>query len=163
MDQAQAADPTFFYADPLQPGMVRSHLWMLYTSQAPVLDLTGEHIKTKEDIKAAFHALNLCSQEEEEQKSHGRKERRASQSKLLSDSDSSNDNEVNSRLKTSVEERQYNTIPGLAIATWIALSYSRAQVNPTVERGPPHQKAKVNKPSTEKTKAEASSTSHKDK
>ena len=51
------------------------------TSQAPVLDLTGEHIKTKEDIEVAFHALNLCSQEEEEQKSDGRKERRASQSK----------------------------------------------------------------------------------
>ena len=70
---------------------------------------------------------------------------------------------VNTKLKTSVEERQYNTIPGLAIATQIALSYSRMQVNPTVERGPPHQKVKVNKPSAEKTKAEASSTSHKDK
>ena len=57
------------------------HLWMLYTSQAPILDLTGEQIRTKEDIEAAFHVLNLCSQEEEEQKSDGRKERRASQSK----------------------------------------------------------------------------------
>ena len=68
MDQAEAADPTFFDADPLQPGEVRLHLWMLYTSQAPILDLTGEHIKPKEDIEAAFHALNLCSQEEEDQK-----------------------------------------------------------------------------------------------
>ena len=84
-----------------------------------------------------------------------------SQSKYLSDSDSYNDNKINPRLKTSVEERQYNTIPGLAIATHIVLSYSRVQVNPTVERGPPHQKAKTNKPSTEKTKAETSSTSHK--
>ena len=80
-DQAEAAFPTFFDTDPLQPGDVLLHLWMLYTSQASVLDLAGEHIKTKEDIKAAFHALNLCSQEEEEQKSDGRKERRASQSK----------------------------------------------------------------------------------
>ena len=86
-----------------------------------------------------------------------------SQSKYLSDSDSSDDNEIKPRLKTSVEERQYNTIPGSAIATRIALSYSRAQANPTVERGPPHQKAKTNKPSVEKTKAETSSTSHKDK
>ena len=70
-----------------------------------------------------------------------------SQSKYLSDSDSSNDNEINPRLKTSVEERQYNTIPGSAIATHITLSYSRVQVNPTVERGPPHQKVKVNQPS----------------
>ena len=59
-----------------------------------------------------------------------------SQSKYLSDSDS-NENDINPRLKTSIEERQYNTIPGSAIATHIALSYSRAQVNPTMERGPP--------------------------
>ena len=58
-----------------------------------------------------------------------------SQSKYLSDSDS-DDNEINPRLKTSIEERQYNTIPGSAIATKIALSYSRVQVNPPVERGP---------------------------
>ena len=81
MDQAEAADPTFFDADPLQPGEVCLHSWMLYTPQAPILDLTGENIKTKEDIEAAIHTLNLCSQEEEEQKPDGRKERRASQSK----------------------------------------------------------------------------------
>ena len=46
-DQAAAADPTLFDTDLLQPGEVHLHLWMLYTSQAPVLDLTGEHIKTK--------------------------------------------------------------------------------------------------------------------
>ena len=66
-------------------------------------------------------------------------------------------------LKTSIEERQYNTIPGSAIATHIALSYSRAQVNPTVERGPPRQNIKTKKPSTEDKKAETTSTSHKDK
>ena len=63
-----------------------------------------------------------------------KKEEPVSQSKFLSDSDSSDDNEINPRLKTSVEERQYNTIPGSAIATRIALSYSRVQVNPTIER-----------------------------
>ena len=47
-----------------------------------------------------------------------KKEKEAiSQSKYLSDSDSSDNNEINPRLKTSVEERQYNTIPGSAIAT----------------------------------------------
>ena len=85
-----------------------------------------------------------------------------SQSKYLSDSDS-NDNATNPRLKTSIEERQYNTIPGSAIATHIALSCSRVQVNPTLERGPPCQKDKTNKPSAEKSKAETSSSSHKDK
>ena len=74
-DQAAATDPTLFDTDPLQPGEIRLHSWMLYTSQAPVLDLTGEDIKTKEDIEAAFHVLHLCPQEEEEEKSHGRKER----------------------------------------------------------------------------------------
>ena len=80
-DQAAAADPILFDTDPLQPGEVHLHSWMLYTSQAPVLDLTGEHIKTKEDIEATFHALHLCPQDEEEQKSDGRKERRTSKSK----------------------------------------------------------------------------------
>ena len=84
------------------------------------------------------------------------------QSKYLSDSDS-DDNKTNPRLKTSIEKRQYNTIPGSAIATCIALSYSRAQVNPTIERGSPCQKAKTNKPSAEETKAETNSTSHKNK
>ena len=81
-DQAAAADPSLFDTDPLQPGEIHLHSWMLYTSQAPVLDLTGEHIKTKEDIEAAFHALNLCQQEDEEEKSNGRKDtRRTSKSK----------------------------------------------------------------------------------
>ena len=75
-DQAAAADPTLFDMDLLQQGEIRLHSWMLYTSQAPILDLTGEHIKTKEDIEAAFHALNLCPQEDEEEKSNGRKDTR---------------------------------------------------------------------------------------
>ena len=67
----------------------------------------------------------------------GQKETKpSSQSKYLSDSDS-DENEINPRLKTSIEESQYNTIPGSARATHIALNYSRAQVNPTIERGPP--------------------------
>ena len=86
----------------------------------------------------------------------------SSQIKYLSDSDSE-DNEINPRLKTSIEERQYNTISGSAIATQIALSHSRAQVNPTMERGPPRQNVKTKKPSTEDKKAETTSTSHKDK
>ena len=80
-DQAEAADPTFFDPDPLQPGEVRLHSWMLYTPQAPVLDLTGVHIKTKEDIEAAFHALNLCIYDE--QKSNGKKGKRANKSKSV--------------------------------------------------------------------------------
>ena len=73
-DQAAAADPTLFDTDPLQPGKILLHSWMLYTSQGPVLDLTGEHIKSKEDIEVTFHALNLCPREDKEEKSNGRKE-----------------------------------------------------------------------------------------
>ena len=77
-----SANPTLFDTDPLQPAEICLHLWMLYMSQAPVLDLTGKHIKTKEDIAATFHTLHSCSQEEEEQKSNGRKERRPNKSKV---------------------------------------------------------------------------------
>ena len=41
----------------------------------------------------------------------------ANQSKSLTGSDTSDDTEVNPRYKTSVEEREYNTIPGSATAT----------------------------------------------
>ena len=47
---------------------------MLYTSQARVLDLTGKDSKSKKDIEDAFHALNLCPQENNEENSNGRKE-----------------------------------------------------------------------------------------
>ena len=62
-DKAAAADPTTFDTDPLQQGEICLHSWMLYTSQAPVLDLTGKDIKSMKDIEHAFHALNLCPKE----------------------------------------------------------------------------------------------------
>ena len=46
-DQAAAADPTLFDTDPLQPGEIHLPLWMLYTSQAPVLDLTGNTLRQR--------------------------------------------------------------------------------------------------------------------
>ena len=52
--------------------------------------------------------------------------------------------------KTSVEERHYGTIPGLALATQVALSHSRPQANPTVERGPSY-KVRVKTLPKEKT------------
>ena len=84
------------------------------------------------------------------------------QSKYLSDSDS-DDNEIDARLKTSIEERQYNTIPRSTKVTQIALSHSRAQVNPTMERGPPRQKTKPKKSTSDDKKVKTTSTSHKDK
>ena len=73
-DQAAAADPTLFITNPLQPAKICLHSWMLYTSQAPILNLTGKDIKSKKDIDDAFHALNLCPQEDNEVKSNGREE-----------------------------------------------------------------------------------------
>ena len=64
-------------------------------------------------------------------------------SKSLTDSDTSDDTEVNPRFKISVEEREYDTIPGSAIVPQIALNHSRAQANLMVEHGPLHQKAKI--------------------
>ena len=58
------------------------------------------------------------------------------QSDQLSDSDTP-DEEVDPRLRTSEEERIYGTIRGSTQGTQVALSHSRAQTNPTVERGPP--------------------------
>ena len=65
-----------------------------------------------------------------------------SPNKQLRDSDTLDEEPINPILKTSVEERHYGTIPGSALATQAVLSYSRAQANPTVERGPSH-KVKV--------------------
>ena len=52
----------------------------------------------------------------------------------LTDSDTP-DEEADPRLHTSEEERQYGTIKGSAQATQAALSHSRVQTNPTIERG----------------------------
>ena len=59
-----------------------------------------------------------------------------SPTKELSDSNTSEEEQVNTILRTSEEERHYRTICSSALATQIALSHSRAQTNPTVERGP---------------------------
>ena len=57
------------------------------------------------------------------------------QSDYLSDSKSLEE-EVNPYLCTSKEERIYGTIKGSAQATQVALSHTRVQSNPMVERGP---------------------------
>ena len=54
----------------------------------------------------------------------------------LSDSDTP-DEEIDPQLHTSEEERIYRMIRGSALATQVVLSHTRAQSNPTVERGPP--------------------------
>ena len=63
-------------------------------------------------------------------------EEKKPKTKAQSDSDTP-DEEADPRLCTSEEERSYGMIRGSAQATQVALLHSRAQTNPTVERGLP--------------------------
>ena len=77
------------------------------------------------------------------------------------DSESS-DEELNQHLRTSQEERFYDTIKGSAQATQAALSYIMAQSNATVERGP-DRKSKIKQLPKEKAKDKTTKTQEKDK
>ena len=61
-----------------------------------------------------------------------------------------------------MEEREYSTVPGSAVATRAALSYSTTQSNSTVKRGIAHKKTKVKKLPKEKAQDKASQTDPKD-
>ena len=83
------------------------------------------------------------------------------QSKQLSDSDTP-DQKADPRLHTSEEERIYGTIRGSTQAMQAALSYSRAQTNLTVERGPP-QRPKIKKLYKDKADEKATQTKDEEK
>ena len=90
-----------------------------------------------------------------QQMAEGNPKKPKSPTKQLSNSDTSDEEQINPVLKTSEEERHYGTIPSSTLATQIALSHSRVQANPTMERGPSH-KVRVKK--LPKEKAEDKST-----
>ena len=50
------------------------------------------------------------------------KKKKTNPNKQLSDSDTSDDKPINPKLKTSVEERHYGTVPDSVLATQAALS-----------------------------------------
>ena len=79
----------------------------------------------------------------------------------ISDSESS-DEELNQHLHTSQEERYYDTIKGSAQATQAALSYTMAQCDPTVERGP-DRKLQIKPLPKEKAEDMTTQTQEKDK
>ena len=83
------------------------------------------------------------------------------QSEQLSDSDTP-DEEADPRLRTSEEERIYEMIRGSTQAMQVALSHTRAQTNPTVERGPP-QRPKIKKLSKDKAAEKVTQTKDKEK
>ena len=82
------------------------------------------------------------------------------QSEQLSDSDTA-DEEADPRLHTSEEERIYGMIRGSALAMQAALSHSRAQTNPTVEKVPPW-RPKIKKLSKDKANEKATQTKDKE-
>ena len=91
-------------------------------------------------------------------------EEKIPKTKTLSDqlSDSNTpDEEADSRLCTSKEE-SYGMIRGSAQATQVALSHSRAQTNPTVERGPPR-RPKIKKLPKDKAAEKGTQTKDKEK
>ena len=53
--------------DPLQSGEIRLHSWMLYTPQAPVLDLQGKNITSTLNLADAFHQSGLYPTENNQQ------------------------------------------------------------------------------------------------
>ena len=83
------------------------------------------------------------------------------QSDQLSDSNTP-DEEADLRLRTSEEERNYGMIRGSVQATQAALSHSRVQTNPTVERGPPW-RPKIKKLPRDKAAAKGTQTKDKEK
>ena len=83
------------------------------------------------------------------------------QSEQLSDSNTP-DEEADPRLCISEEERQYGMIRGSTQATQAALSYSRVQTNPTIERGLP-QRPKIKKLPRDKAAKKGTQTKDKEK
>ena len=83
------------------------------------------------------------------------------QSDYLSDSDTP-DEEVDPQLCTSEEERIYGMIKESTQATQTALSHTRVQSNPMVERGLPRQ-PKIKKLSKDRAAEKATQMKDKDK
>ena len=79
----------------------------------------------------------------------------------LSDSDTLEE-EADPRLRTSEEERQHGTIKGSTQATQAALSHSRVQMNPIIERGPPW-RPKIKKLPRDKAAEKGTQTKDKEK
>ena len=80
--------------------------------------------------------------------------------RLIAQDDSSSEESIDDSLKATEEEKR-GTIPGSTVATAMALAGTRAQSNPTVERGPPRCKKKVK--NTKTTTSTATQTNTTDK
>ena len=82
-------------------------------------------------------------------------------SEQLSDSNTL-DEEADPQLCISEEERTYGMLRGSTQATQVALSHSRVQTNPTIERGPP-QRPQIKKLPRDKAAEKGTQTKDKEK
>ena len=109
-------------ADPLQPGEIQLHSWQLSTPEAPVLDLRGKKVTSTLDLADAFMSYvyvpqTVINKKNLHQMAEAKDEKPTNPNNQLSDSDTLDDEPINPKLKTSVEERHYGTIPGSALTT----------------------------------------------
>ena len=155
--QAATQVPVSQQTHPLWPGKTRVYPFMLTNKQVPVLNLTKTSITLplRQTYKMHFN-LSVCVHMAEK-----KVQKTKVQSDYLSDSESSED-KVNQYLHTSQEERVYGTIKGSTQATQAALSHTRVQCNPMVERGPPKQ-PKIKKLSKEHSANKHTQTKDKEK
>ena len=56
--------------DPVQPGEIGLHSWMLYTPQAPVLDLRGQNITSTLDLGTLYTSYICAQQKMTHKKNH---------------------------------------------------------------------------------------------
>ena len=94
--------------DPVQPGEIRLHSWMLFTPQAPVLDLRGQNITSTLDLRDTFHQLRLYQKRmrhkvNSQLLAKGNPEKPKSPTKQLDDTHTSDEEQINPVLKTSEE------------------------------------------------------------
>ena len=88
----------------------------------------------------AYVPQTVINKKNPHQMAEGNNKKSTNLNKQLSDSDTLDEEPINPKLKSSIEERHYGTIPGLVLATQAALSHTHAQANPTLEHRSSHTK-----------------------
>ena len=126
-------------ADPLQPGkiciLLKPQFWISEAKRS-----LQHWIWLALFMSYVYVPQTVINKENLHQMAEGKDGKSTNLNKQLSDSDTSDEEPINPKLKTSIEERQHNTIQGSLLATQAALSHTHTQANPMVEHGPSHTK-----------------------
>ena len=159
--QGAAATQFTFAEDPLEEGETRISAEQLHKQNIPQLDLRNMNITSLKDSKLLLKASSYVNVTKKlKRKPMAEKTPNKLQKPILTDSESSDEDTTPPHFKTTTEEREYGTVPGSVAATTAALSYTQAQCNPTVERGPDKKRrTKVKKLSKEKAADKQTQTS----